>query len=122
MGVSLALSSGVMTADLSAQRTPSYREAVAAELRAALARRGLSGSALARLTGQRQTYISARTRGAVALDTDDLELFASALEIDPVELMPRGWKRADPAAAAGGPQEVTPLRRHTREAGLPTVT
>ena len=70
-----------------------YSEAVAAELRAALARRGISGSAFSRMTGLNQTYISVRLRGVVSVDMHDLELFAERLQMDPVDLLPRGWRR-----------------------------
>jgi transcriptional regulator with XRE-family HTH domain len=56
------------------------REQVAEEVRVAMARRRISGSALARLMGKDQTWVSRRLRGLVAFDMDDLEAIAAVLE------------------------------------------
>ena len=67
--------------------TPPFREQVAAELRAHLARRRMSGRRLAKLLGESQTWVSRRLAGQVPLDTDDLEKIAEALDLTPMELL-----------------------------------
>lgn len=61
-------------------RRRSAREAVAEEVRVAMARRRVSGSALARLLQKEQTWVSRRLRGVVAFDIDDLEQIARVLD------------------------------------------
>lgn len=55
------------------------REQVAEEVRVAMARRRITGSALARLLDKDQTWVSRRLRGLVAFDMDDLEAIAEVL-------------------------------------------
>lgn len=78
---------------------PPFRELVAAELRAHLARQRLSGRALAKMLGENQTWVSRRLAGHVPLDTDDLQRIAEALGLTPMELL------------AGVPFEPTVHRR-----------
>lgn len=66
-------------ADAGREQTTSLRELVAEDVRAELARRRLSGSALAVLLGQSQKWVSRRLSGEVAFDVDDLERIARAL-------------------------------------------
>lgn len=66
---------------------PPFRELVAAELRAHLARQRLSGRALAKRLGENQTWVSRRLAGHVPLDTDDLQRIAEALGLEPMELL-----------------------------------
>jgi transcriptional regulator with XRE-family HTH domain len=73
-----------------------FREAVAEEVRAALARRRVSASALARKLGKSQTYVWRRLSGETAFDTDDLEAIAGILDVTVVDLLPpdaRGGSR-----------------------------
>lgn len=67
--------------------TPPFREQVAAELRAHLARRRLSGRALAKLLDENQTWVSRRLAGQVPLDVDDIQRIAEALGLTPLELL-----------------------------------
>lgn len=69
-------------------RRTTFREAVAEEIRAALARRRMSASALARKLGKSQTYVWRRLSGETAFDTDDLEAIAAALSVTVVDLLP----------------------------------
>lgn len=66
---------------------PPFRELVAAELRAHLARQRLSGRALAKMLGENQTWVSRRLAGHVPLDTDDLQRIAEVLGLTPMELL-----------------------------------
>lgn len=65
------------------------RERIAEEIRALLARKRVSASKLARLMGVTQPYISRRLTGETALDVDDLDRIARALEVTVVDLLPR---------------------------------
>jgi hypothetical protein len=66
---------------------PPFREQVAAELRAHLARHRISGRTLAKLLGENQTWVSRRLSGHVPLDTDDLQRIAEVLGLTPMELL-----------------------------------
>lgn len=70
----------------------STRQAVAEEVRAQMARRRISGSELARRLGKPQPWVSRRTTGAVALDFDDLDIIAGALDCNVSDLMPPGLR------------------------------
>jgi transcriptional regulator with XRE-family HTH domain len=61
--------------------TGTLRHRVASEVRAELARQRRSASWLARQTGMGQTAVSRRLIGEVPMDLDDLERFASTLEV-----------------------------------------
>lgn len=67
--------------------TRDLNAAVAAEIRAILARRGWKGSTLAALLGVNEMWVSRRLRGTKAIDVDDLERIANALGMRPVELL-----------------------------------
>ena len=59
----------------------SPHEAVAAEVRAQLARNRLSGRRAAEMLGWKQTYMSRRLTGAVPFDVDDLAALAELLDV-----------------------------------------
>lgn len=63
------------------------RERVAGELRATLARKRISAAELARRLGWSQSYMARRVDGRQALDLDDLERIAAALDVEPAELL-----------------------------------
>lgn len=63
--------------------------AVAASVRAEMARKNLSQRALAEVLGITQSAVSARLRGAVAFDVDELGAVASALDIPIQDLIPQ---------------------------------
>jgi transcriptional regulator with XRE-family HTH domain len=83
------------------------REAVAEEVRATLARRRMSASALARTLGKSQTYVWRRLSGETALDTDDLEAIAGVLRIPVVELLPEDVRQG---GHVSGPKRYLPER------------
>jgi transcriptional regulator with XRE-family HTH domain len=61
---------------------------VAEEIRALLARRRISGRQLAESTGMSQSAVSARLTGVTAIDLDDLERIATALDVEITALLP----------------------------------
>ena len=61
--------------------TSSLRESVAAEIRAQLARRRLSGRQAAALLGWTSPYLSRRLTGEVPFDVSDLEAMAALLDV-----------------------------------------
>jgi len=67
---------------------PSLNEGIAEEIRALLARRRLSASDLARMTGLTQRAISRRLTGEKVIDADDLERIADVLDVDVIDLLP----------------------------------
>ena len=64
-----------------------FTETVAEELRVQLARRRMTGRELARQLGVSGQWISQRTRGQVALSTDDIERIAVVLGLTPQQFM-----------------------------------
>lgn len=66
---------------------PSLTEAVATEVRAEMARRRITQSALADSLGRTQQYVSRRVSGEVAMDTTDIAEFAEHLRVSPRELL-----------------------------------
>lgn len=76
------------------------QDAVAAEVRAELARQRLSGVRAARALGWSQNFISVRLRGAVAFDVNDLQALAELLDV-PVTQFFSGVTEDEPAGRAG---------------------
>ena len=77
-----------MTAEPLTAPEHSFREQAAAELRAHLARRRISGRALSRMLGKDDpSWVSRRLKGDIPMTTDDIDLIASALGITPLELL-----------------------------------
>ena len=74
-------------------RTPSQlSERVASEIRAEMARKGISQSNLAVSLGESQSWLSRRTNtgpGRTPLDLNDLERIAAALEVTANDLIVR---------------------------------
>ena len=75
-------------------RARSLRETTAEEIRTVLARRRMSGVHLAQLIGRSQSYVSRRLTGETPFDLDDVERIADALEVEVVDLLPRGVANA----------------------------
>lgn len=75
--------------DTDTQPKPTLNEGIAEEIRALLARRRLSASDLARMTGLTQRAISRRLTGEKVIDADDLERIAAVLGVDIIDLLPR---------------------------------
>lgn len=61
--------------------------AVSAEIRSAMARQRMSGSALAKKTGRSQSYLSKRLRDEVSLSANDVEDICEVLGEDLFELL-----------------------------------
>ena len=81
---------------LSGTSTGGLRESVLVAVRVEMARRRMSQTRLAELTGLGQGYISRRMTGATPFDVDDLEKVAAALGVPPAVFFPA----AAPATAA----------------------
>lgn len=64
------------------------REAIAAEVRAAMARRRMNQRTLADAIGLSRAALSPRLAGQQAFDTDQLAKIAEALEVDFLSLFP----------------------------------
>jgi transcriptional regulator with XRE-family HTH domain len=90
------------------RRTATLSELVAEEVRAWLGRRRMSQAQLARAIGQSQMWVSDRLRGIQPISLDDLQRFASALDLTVHDLLPT------PDDAAGASQ---PRPAHTRRVG-----
>lgn len=78
------------------QRTD--REAIGAEVRAGLARKGLTQKDLAAALGMTGTTLSGRIRGRSAFDTDELATIARVLDLSIADLFPAA-EPADNSAA-----------------------
>jgi transcriptional regulator with XRE-family HTH domain len=61
---------------------------IAAEIRAELARQGISQEALAQRIGRDQTWVSRRTTGAIPIDVAELEAIAAVLSVPVHQLIP----------------------------------
>jgi transcriptional regulator with XRE-family HTH domain len=83
-----------MSGNSTGTETP-FWTAVAAEVRATAARKRVSGSELARRLGKTQSWVSRRMVGDIPLGLDDLEGFATALEVSPFDLLPRPGDYSD---------------------------
>lgn len=64
-------------------------ERVAEEIRVQLARKNITASELARRAGMTQRSVSRRITGEKAIDMDDLERFAQALDVPVTALLPQ---------------------------------
>ena len=73
------------------------RERVVVAVRVEMARQGITQTRLAELTGLSQAYISRRMTGDTALDIDDLDKIATALQVPAAAFFPA------PALAASAP-------------------
>jgi len=90
------------------------REVVASELRAILARKRISAAELARRVGWSQSYMARRVDGRAAMDVDDLEAVAKALDVQVKALLPNEPALNSPNNS-GVPREAihrTTLPRH----------
>lgn len=65
------------------------RSAIAAEVRAALARKGQSAAWLAVEAGISKAALSRKLRGEVSFTVEELVLVADALDVEPDALLPR---------------------------------
>ena len=69
------------------QRGALLHQLVSEEVRAWMARRRVSGEALAEKLGTSGTFVSRRLLGKTAFDLNDIEAIAAALGVDPHELL-----------------------------------
>lgn len=69
-------------------RTATSREAIGAEVRAGLARKGLTQKQLAAVLGVTETTLSGRIRGRTPFDTDELALISDLIGVPIAELLP----------------------------------
>ena len=82
-----------------------FGEEIASAIRRLLAQRELTGTDLATLIGVRQQWISRRLTGVVAFNTFELARIASALDVDPADLVSSHPRRKPERA----PRRVLPL-------------
>src|SRR4051812_46032760 len=73
----------------SGEQAATLSERVAEEIRAMLGRKHMSQAELARKLGQGPMWVSERLRGVQTIDLMDLERIADALEVSPLELIPK---------------------------------
>lgn len=66
---------------------PRLRETIAAEIRVAMVRRQVTGTALAAALGKSQAYVSRRLSGDTAFDVDDLETIAATLQVKVADMI-----------------------------------
>ncbi len=71
------------------QRNQTLSDRVAAEIRAEMARKQISGRELARRLGRSANWVSLKVSGSQRLDLDDLAIIATALGVTVVDLFPR---------------------------------
>jgi transcriptional regulator with XRE-family HTH domain len=77
----------------------SFRQLLAAEVRAELARQQVTGRRLARLVGESPAWAARRLAGATAIDADDLERIAHAIGVPISSLLMEAARRADSESA-----------------------
>jgi DNA-binding Xre family transcriptional regulator len=75
-----------MSIDVQRERT-TLSERIAEEIRALLARRRMSGRELTRKLGVSPNWLSLRLTGVQAIDVNDLERIATALDVRPIDLV-----------------------------------
>lgn len=82
---------------------PSFGDEAAAEIRAVMARRRMSGRDLARGLGREQSWVSRRLSGATPMTTNDLDEITAVLGMTTVQLvlsMPSGRRAAQESITA----------------------
>lgn len=83
----------------------SYGDAVAAEVRAWMGRRGIRGRGLAELIGKDEIWVSRRVNGKVRMTIDDLALIAQGLDVSISDLLPPVPPGGSPFPGASGTRE-----------------
>jgi transcriptional regulator with XRE-family HTH domain len=87
------------------------RVSLAREIRAAMAREGLSGVRLGNIIGKSQPYVSRRLSGRLAFDVDDLEVIGRILNVSPSDLIAEAVRRIEPEEPGSGDDAVVPINR-----------
>lgn len=82
--------------------------ALAAEIRAEMGVKGISGHKLAELSGIDRLTLRRYTKGERAISTATMEAVAEALGLDPGDLMRRAVERRDADEATYGPERTYP--------------
>jgi transcriptional regulator with XRE-family HTH domain len=77
--------------------TPSFRDRLAAEVRAHMARRGWSNRKLATILGVTPPWVNRRVNGEIPMTSDDMELFADTFGLTITQLIGQAANR-DPYA------------------------
>src|SRR5574338_432246 len=77
---------------MSDRETERLRRSVAMEIRVLMLRRGVRAVSIAHQMGKSEAYISRRLNGETALDLDDLEAIAAALDVPITDLFPTSGK------------------------------
>lgn len=86
---------------------------VAEEIRVLLTRRRMSGRKLAEALGVSQSAMSARLTGVTPIDLNDLEKIAAILNVEVLDLLPRGVEGRT-VVVSGEPRRSTTVANHTR--------
>lgn len=81
------------------EEVASFRLLLAAEVRAELARRQITGRQLARLVGESPAWAARRLAGGTAIDADDVQRIASAINVPISQLLIEAARRTDEANA-----------------------
>lgn len=98
------------------ERGASLTSRVAAEIRAWMGRRQISGAALARALDQSEAWVSLRINGKQGITLTDLERIAEALAVTPADLLPADMRSVrQPSAwrSPGGTQDQHAKVAHT---------
>jgi DNA-binding Xre family transcriptional regulator len=82
----------------------SLSERVAEEVRAMMARRRMTGAALAKVLNVSAAWVSYRITGKQPIDLNDLEQIAEALGCRPGDLLPRSAASANGSLTGGYPR------------------
>lgn len=85
---------------------------VAEEIRVLLTRRRMSGRKLAEALGVSQSAMSARLTGVTPIDLNDLEKIAAILNVEVLDLLPRGVEGRT-VVVSGEPRRSTTVANHT---------
>lgn len=91
-----------MSADTRKEQTASLRRRIAGEVRAELARQGITDAEIAAALGQNQQWFSRRKLGQTGFDAAELTLVCVHLEISVNELIERALNAKDPQRNAEG--------------------
>lgn len=96
---------------------------VAEEIRVWMTRRRMSGAALARALNVSTAWVSYRLTGSQEIGLNDLQRIASALEVDPMDLFPRGSDgRLISTASSQADHRTGTNARSTQPAERPTLS
>lgn len=101
---------------MSDMQTGGFRQSVAMEIRVLMLRRGVRAVTIAQKMGKSEAYMSRRLNGETALDLDDLEAIASALDVPITDLFPRERRVTETYPTGAG---VAPASAVARIAPLP---